>query len=287
MPITELLLGGILLGGVYALMACGLNLIFGVMRVINFAHGDILAVAALSTVSIVVGFKLPFWVAIVVVPLASAALGVLIYVAILRRIEGAPMIMSLLATYALSTIVVNIAILIWGGGYSGLPGVLGGAVRLFGVNVSISRLVSFACALGISLAVWWILEYTRFGRAVRSVSLAPELAVISGISVERVRVATFALGTAMAGLAGVLVAPAFAIDPQLGSRFIIKAFAVIIVGGMGSYPGAILAALLLGVIEVMGSYLSGAVLGSAYLYLLMLGVLLIRPRGLLGTGIRI
>jgi branched-chain amino acid transport system permease protein len=170
MPITELLVGGILLGGVYALMACGLNLIFGVMRVINFAHGDILAVAALSTVSIVVGLKLPFWVAVVVVPLASAALGVLIYVAILRRIEGAPMIMSLLATYALSTIIVNIAILIWGGGYSGLPGVLGGAVRLFGVNVSISRLVSFVCALTVSVSVWWILQYTRFGRAVRSVS---------------------------------------------------------------------------------------------------------------------
>jgi branched-chain amino acid transport system permease protein len=287
MPITELLVGGVLLGGVYALMACGLNLIFGVMRVINFAHGDILAVAALSTVSIVVGLKFPFWVALVVVPLVSAAFGVLIYVVILRRIEGAPLIMSLLATYALSTIVVNVAILIWGGGYSGLPGVLGGAVRFLGVNVSISRLVSFACALCVSVGVWWMLEYTRFGRAVRSVSQAPELAVISGISIERVRVATFALGTAMAGLAGVLVAPAFAIDPQLGSRFIIKAFAVIIVGGMGSYPGAILAALLLGVIEVVGSYFSGAVLGSAYLYLLMLGVLLIRPRGLLGAGIRI
>jgi branched-chain amino acid transport system permease protein len=221
------------------------------------------------------------------VPLACAAFGVLIYVVILRRIEGAPLIMSLLATYALSTIIVNIAILVWGGGYSGLPGVLGGSVRFLGVNVSVSRLVSFACALGVSFAVWWMLEYTRFGRAVRSVSQAPELATISGISIERVRVAVFALGTAMAGLAGVLVAPAFAIDPQLGSRFIIKAFAVIIVGGMGSYPGAILASLLLGVIEVFGSYLSGAVLGSAYLYLLMLGVLLVRPRGLLGAGIRI
>jgi branched-chain amino acid transport system permease protein len=286
MPIAELLIGGILLGGVYALMACGLNLIFGVMRVINFAHGDILAVAALSTVSIVVGFKFSFWVAVLLVPLASAGFGVLIHVLSLRRIEGAPLIMSLLATYALSTIIVNVAILIWGGGYSGLPGVLGGAVRLFGVNVSISRLVSFGCALGVSLGVWWMLEYTRFGRAVRSVSQAPELAVISGISIERVRIATFALGTAMAGLAGVLVAPAFAIDPQLGSRFIIKAFAVIIVGGMGSYPGAILAALLLGVVEVVASYFSGAVLGSAFLYLLMLAVLLIRPRGLLGAGIR-
>jgi branched-chain amino acid transport system permease protein len=160
-------------------------------------------------------------------------------------------------------------------------------VQWLGVNLSISRLVSFAVALGVSLAIWWMLERTRFGRAVRSVSQAPELAVISGISVERVRLAAFALGTAMAGLAGVLVAPAFAVDPQLGSRFIIKAFAVIIVGGMGSYPGAILAALLLGVIEVVGGYFTGAVIGSALLYLLMLAVLLVKPRGLLGAGVRV
>ncbi len=211
MPIAELLIGGILLGGVYALMACGLNLIFGVMRIINFAHGDILAVAALSTISIVVGFKLPFWVAIAIVPIGSAALGMGLFLLVLRRIEGAPLIMSLLATYALSTILVNVAILIWGGGYSGLPGVFVGAIKIFGINVSISRLVSCAVALAVSLAVWWMLERTRFGRAVRSASQAPELAVISGISIERVRFATFALGTAMAGLAGVLVAPAFAI----------------------------------------------------------------------------
>jgi branched-chain amino acid transport system permease protein len=287
MPLTELLIGGILLGGVYALMACGLNLIFGVMRVINFAHGDILAVAALSTVSIVVGFKLPFWFAVVLVPVGCALFGMLIHMFILRQIESAPMIMSLLATYALSTILVNVAILIWGGGYSGLPGVLSGSVKILGANVSVSRLVSFVCAIGVSLAVWWLLQFTRFGRAVRSASQAPELASISGIAVDRVRLATFALGSGMAGLAGVLVAPAFAIDPQLGSRFIIKAFAVIIVGGMGSYPGAILAALLLGVVEVVGSYFAGAVIGSAFLFLLMLGVLLVRPRGLLGAGVRI
>lgn len=286
MPITELLVGGLLLGGLYALMACGLNLIFGVMRVINFAHGELMAIGALSTVSLVAGYAFPFWAAVILVPILTAGVGLLMHRLVLQRLAHAPMIMTLLATYALSTILVNAAILTWGGGYRGLPGVLGGSVNLLGVNISVSRLVAFAVALGVSLAVWWVLEKTRFGRAVRSVSQAPELAEISGISIEQVRNATFALGAAMAGLAGVLMAPTFASDPQLGVRFLIKAFAVIIVGGMGSYPGAIAAALLLGIIEVMGGYLTGAVIGSALLFLLMLAVLLVRPRGLLGVGAR-
>ncbi len=286
MPVTELLVGGLMLGGLYALMACGLNLIFGVMRVINFAHGELMAVGALTTVSLVAGAALPFWVAILVVPLVTAALGVVIHETVLRRLTGAPMIMSLLATYAISTILVNASILLWGGGYQGLPGVLGGAISVLGVFVPLSRAVAFAVALGVSLVVWWVLRATRFGRAVRSVSQAPELAEISGISIGRVRSATFALGAAMAGLAGVLLAPAVASDPQMGARFLIKAFAVIIVGGMGSYPGAILAALLLGVIEVVGGYLAGAVIGSALLFLLMLAVLVVRPRGLIGVGMR-
>jgi branched-chain amino acid transport system permease protein len=286
MPITELIIGGLLLGGLYALMACGLNLIFGVMRVINFAHGELMAVGALTTVSLVGGYHLPFWVAVVAAPLLTAMIGLAIHHFVLKRLIGVPMIMSLLATYAISTILVNAAILVWGGGYRGLPGVLDGSVDLLGVHVSVSRLVAFCVALGVSFGVWWMLARTRFGRAVRSVSQAPELAEISGISIERVRNLTFALGASMAGLAGVLLAPTIASDPQLGTRFLIKAFAVIIVGGMGSYPGAIAAALLLGLVEVGGGYLTGAVIGSALLYVLMLAVLLLRPRGLLGVGMR-
>jgi branched-chain amino acid transport system permease protein len=287
MPFLELLVGGILLGGLYALMACGLNLIFGVMRVINFAHGEFLAIGALSAVSLVAGAKLPFWLALIIVPLGMALLGLALQVVIVRRLVDAPLIMSLLATYALSTILVNISIMIWGGGYQGLPGVFGGSVRLIGVDVSVSRLVAFLVAMGVSLAVWWFLRATRFGRAIRSVAQAPELATISGISVERVRNFTFALGAGMAGLAGVLMAPTFASDAQLGSRFLIKAFAVIIVGGMGSYPGAILAAMLLGILEVFGGFWFGQVVGSALLYIVMLGVLLARPSGLLGVKVRL
>lgn len=287
MPVLELLVGGVLLGGLYALMACGLNLIFGVMRVVNFAHGEFMAVGALTTVSLVAGMHLPFVAALVIVPVLTAALGLAFQLVILRRLVDGPAIMSLLATFAFSTILVNLSILIWGGGYRGLPEVLGGSVQMLGVNVSLSRLVAFAGAMAVSLAVWWFLSATRFGRAIRSVAQAPELATISGISIDRMRTFTFALGSAMAGLAGVLLAPAFASDPQLGSRFLIKAFAVIIVGGMGSYPGAMLAAILLGIVEVFGSYVVGPVIGSALLFLIMLAALLVRPRGLLGVGMRI
>jgi branched-chain amino acid transport system permease protein len=287
LPFLELLVGGILLGGLYALMACGLNLIFGVMRVINFAHGEFLAIGALSAVSLTVGFKLPFWLALIIVPIGMALLGLVLQTVVVRRLVDGPLIMSLLATYAVSTILVNVAILVWGGGYQGLPGVLSGSIRLIGLDISLSRLVAFGVAMAASLGVWWFLQSTRTGRAIRSVAQAPELAIISGISIERVRNITFALGAAMAGLAGVLMAPAFAADPQLGARFLIKAFAVIIVGGMGSYPGAMIAAILLGIIEVFGGYLFGQVIGSAILYLFMLAMLLARPRGLLGVGVRV
>jgi branched-chain amino acid transport system permease protein len=286
MPFSELLVAGILLGGLYALMACGLNLVFGVMRVINFAHGDLLAVGALTTVSLVAGLHLPYLVALIVVPLLTAAIGLAMQWLVIRRIMEGPLIMSLLATFALSTIVVNISILIWGGGFRGLPTVLGGSVSLLGMDVPLSRLVSFAVAMTATLGVWWFLQSARFGKAIRAVSQAPELAVISGISIDQVRNVTFALGAAMAGLAGVLLAPMFASDAQLGARFGIKAFAVIIVGGMGSYPGAMLAALFMGLLEVFAGYLYGQVLGAAAMFLAMLIVLIVRPRGIFGIGAR-
>ncbi|MGE0718152.1 MAG: branched-chain amino acid ABC transporter permease [Alphaproteobacteria bacterium] len=283
---AELVVNGILLGGLYALMACGLNLIFGVMKVINFAHGEFLAIGALSTVWLVVGLQLPFWVALVLVPIGMGALGVVVQTTLIRRVADGPMIMSLLLTYALSTILVNVAILIWGGGFRGLPGVLGGSFDIMGLHLSRARLLAFAVAMAASIGVWVFLNTHIIGKAIRAVSQEPEIATISGISVEWVRNLTFGLGAAMAGAAGVLIAPMFASEAQLGVRFLIKAFAVIIIGGMGSYTGAMAAAIFLGVVEVVGGYWLGQIFGTALLYGLMLAVLLVRPRGLLGIGAR-
>lgn len=284
MPHFELLVSGILLGGVYALIACGLNLIFGVMRVINFAHGDLLAIGALTTVSLVLSFDIPYIVALFIVPILTACIGLLMQRLVIRKIIDGPMIMSLLATFAMSMIVVNVGLLIWGGGFHGLSTVLSGSVPFMGLNIPLARLVSFFIAMGAALAIWWFLRSTRFGKAIRAVSQAAELAIVSGISVDRVRYVTFALGAGMAGLAGVLLAPMFAVDAQLGVRFGIKAFAVIIIGGMGSYPGAMLGALLIGVLEVYAGYMYGQVMATAIVFLVMLIVLVIRPKGLFGIG---
>ena len=175
---------------------------------------------------------------------------------------------------------------IYGGGFKGIPGLLTGSVKFAGVGLSEARLVAFAVAIGVSLAVLVFLRKSLFGKAIRAVSQEPEIASISGISVASVRNATFALGAAMAGLAGVLLAPIYAADPQMGSRFLIKVFAVVVVGGMGSYGGAIAGALLLGVVEVLGGYSLGQMAGSAAVYLVMIAVLLVRPRGLFGVGVR-
>ncbi|MGE4368983.1 MAG: branched-chain amino acid ABC transporter permease [Burkholderiaceae bacterium] len=284
MPHFELLVSGILLGGVYALIACGLNLIFGVMRVINFAHGDLLAIGALTTVSLVLSFDIPYIVALFLVPILTACIGLLMQKLVIRKIIDGPMIMSLLATFAMSMILVNVGLLIWGGGFHGLSTVLSGSVPFMGLDIPLARLVSFFIAMGAALVIWWFLQSTRFGKAIRAVSQAAELAIVSGISIAKVRYVTFALGAGMAGLAGVLMAPMFAVDAQLGVRFGIKAFAVIIIGGMGSYPGAMLGALLIGVLEVYAGYMYGQVLGTAIVFLVMLIVLVIRPKGLFGIG---
>lgn len=191
--------------------------------------------------------------------------------------------MSLLLTYTASTVFVNAGLLIWGGGYQGMPGAFSGAGRLAGLNLSQARLVAFAIALALTALVYAFLARSMLDKAIRAVSEHAEIATISGIAAARIRDLTFALGGAITGAAGVLLAPMFASDPQMGARFVIKAFVGIIVGGMGSYLGAFIGALLIGVVEVVGGYLLGQTFATAVLYLVMIAFLLARPAGLLGV----
>ncbi len=283
---AELCVNGVLLGGIYALMACGLNLIFGVMRVINFAHGEFLSFGALVGVSLVIGLGVPFLAAVVIAAAAIGLFGYAMQATLVERVVDGPPIMSLLLTYSASTVLVNAGLLIWGGGYQGMPGVFSGFVSLGPMNLSQARLVAFTVALALTGFVYAFLTKSMLGKAIRAVSEQPEIATVSGIAAPQIRYLTFGLGGLMAGAAGVLLAPMFASDPQMGARFVIKAFTVIVVGGLGSYLGAFVGALTIGVVEVVGGYLVGQTFATALLYLLMIAFLLVRPSGLFGVGIR-
>ncbi len=282
---AELIVNGVLLGGIYALMACGLNLIFGVMRVINFAHGEFLAFGALLGVSLVIGSGVPFLLALVLVGVALGAFGYLMQAVLVERVVDGPPIMSLLLTYSASTVFVNAGLLVWGGGYQGMPGVFSGSIPLAGLNLSQARVMAFAMAFALTGLVYLFLSRSMLGKAIRAVSEQAEIAIVSGIAAARIRYLTFGLGGMMAGAAGVLLAPMFASDAQMGARFVIKAFTVIVVGGMGSYLGAFVGALMIGVVEVAGGYLLGQTFATALLYLLMIAFLLFKPSGLFGVRV--
>jgi ABC-type branched-subunit amino acid transport system permease subunit len=269
---------------IYAIYAVSLNVLLGYAGQLSVAHAAFGAVGGYMAAYLGVNHAWSFLPGLLVGGAAAGVVGVLASLPAMYL----DVRFVILLTLALSTAIIAVV---------GAIPALGGATGLtslpfpsvFGHTLATpSQFFTFALILGlIVLAVCWRMVNSPFGRVLRGVR-EDELATRGvGKNIVYYKVTVFGATAAMAGLAGVLMAPTFASDPQLGARFLIKAFAVIIVGGMGSYPGAIAAALLLGVIEVVGSYFAGAVIGSAFLFLLMLAVLLVRPRGLLGAGVRV
>lgn len=280
---VQLLIGGILLGGIYALLAVGLNLIFGVMRVVNFAHGEFLMIGAMITAWLAAVSGMHPLIGLLVAVAIMLPLGMILQRFVIERLVSVPPVMSLLVTYGLSIILVNIALLVWGGASIAIPTATPEAIELGFVSLPEARVVPFVIAMTATAAVFLFLRYHSFGKALRSVSQDQSLAAFCGINARRVRIVTFAIGAALAGIAGALLAPIFTADFQMGERFLIKAFAIVIIGGLGSFPGALLGGLLIGIVEVTGGFLIAPTAANAVIFLVMIIVLLFRPQGLLGT----
>lgn len=280
---VELIVSGLLLGGIYALLAVGLNLIFGVMRVVNFAHGELLMLGAMATawLSLVHGVH-PF-IGLVGVSIVIYLFGDVVQRLLIERLVEGPPVMSLLATFGLSILLVNLGLLIWGGSFLSLPGFLTGTVVIGELVLPHGRLVPFVIAMTLTFGVYLFLKKHSLGKAMRAVSQRAEMAEVCGIDAAKVRRFTFAVGSAMAAVAGALLVPIFAVDFQMGERFVLKAFSIVIIGGLGSYSGAFIGALLVGIVEVAGGYVTSASSAEAMIYALMIAVLLVRPQGLLGT----
>jgi branched-chain amino acid transport system permease protein len=282
---AQSLVSGALTGSLYAMIGVGLTVIFGVMRIINLAHGEMVMLGMFGAYW---GQRLwrldPFLSLLLWAPVAFVA-GMAIYRLLLRKIVPGGELNTLLYTAGLSLLLANVALLAWSGDYRTISLSYGDQpLRPLGISVPVPLLVAFALAVAITSALWAFLNRTDLGRAVRATSQDADAAILMGVDVERVAVLTFGLGTALAAAAGVLLAPSLYLYPTVGELLLVKCFVIVVLGGLGSVPGAIAGGLLLGVVESLGAVYVSATYKDGIGFVLFLAILLYRPAGLFGVG---
>lgn len=282
--LMEQLVNGLVLGGYYLLIALGLSLIFSVGGVVNLAHGAFYALGAY--VSIEIAKYLGFGAAAAVSPVCVGLLGILFERFILRRFYRADPILSLLVTFGLSMVAEQLIRIIWGAAPipAALPRELKGPVIVGDFLFSKYRLLLLAIVALVLVGIWYLLQRTAFGRVVRAGIQKPEMVATLGIRLQPYMTSIVALGVGMAALGGALFAPIAVVHPAMGAEIITVAFVVVVIGGLGSFWGVVLAALLVGVVRGITIHFVPAA-GEASMYVLMFLILMFRPRGLLGERI--
>jgi len=278
-------LSGILVGGVYALIGVGLTMIFGVMRVINFAHGDLLMVGMYLTWGLFTWLGLDPYVSLLITAPAMVVFGALLQKVFINRVLNALPQNQILLTIGLGLIMSNGMMLVFTSDYRILTtSYSSSSFMLGGISVSQPLLYSFLVTVLITVALFLFLQRTDTGQAIRATAQDREAAQLMGINVTRMSVLAFGLGTALAGTAGALLAPTYYIFPQVGGPFTLKAFVVVVLGGMGSVVGATLGGVLIGLTESLAAVYVASGLKELVVYVAFLLVLLFKPSGLLGKS---
>jgi len=279
------IISGILIGGVYALIGIGLTIIFGVMRVINFAHGDIMMIGMYLTYNLftLAGID-PFASVLITIPLMFLFGGFMQKVFINRVLNSLPQ-NQILLTIGLGIIMSNTMMLIYTSDYKILTtSYSSSSVNILGISVSEPLFISFIITAAITLMLYWFLLKTDTGQAIRATAQDREAAQLMGINVKKMSIIAFGLGSALAGTAGALIAPTYYIFPQIGSTFTLKAFVITVLGGMGSIVGATLGGVIIGVAESVSAVYISSGWKDVVVFVLFLLVLLFKPAGLMGKS---
>lgn len=282
MTVIQVAINGVLLGGLYLLMAQGLNLIFGVMRIVNFAHGAVIVLAGLMVYSLSSDAGLNPFVGLPLVFLAMFAFGLATERLLIEQVRGTGTqreLLTLLVTYGLSFILINVGQKVWASDFRSVP-YLQGSWSVGEFRFVQSLVVGAALAVLLSVTLYWWLNSTRSGKSLRATSQTPVGAEACGIDTRRMRMVAFALGTGLAGAAGMLVILVRPVAPQLGNELTIICFVVIALGGLGDYVGAALGAVVLGLATTFAGYALSATAQSAVPYVLLILIMLLRPQGL-------
>lgn len=281
--LLQQLVNGILIGLVYSLLAIGLTLIWGVMNVLNFAHGEFLMIGMFSS----------YWLYTLagVDPLFSAPinavalflLGMFIYRYIISKVMQGPPLAQLVVTFGVSIFLANFAALIWTPNFRSIDHtLLSGTWDLSGIKLSIPKLVTSVGSVITSFAVFWFLRNTRTGKAILAVEMDREAAMIMGINTDRINSLSFGIGSALVGVAGALLATHYYIYPFVGGTFGLTCFCIVALGGFGSIEGAFIAGILVGVVQTLGGYIFNPAYKLAIVFAMYLITVWIRPQGLRG-----
>jgi branched-chain amino acid transport system permease protein len=279
--LVQALLNGFGLAMVYVLVALGLTLIFSILEIINFAHGEFYMLGGYVTYYLFAVFGLHYVATLVLAILAVGLAGVVAERLIFRYLRGKTL-NAFIVSLGLLWVMQASAQLSFGVLDKPVPSAFSGIVRAFGLVMSVERLVVSLSAVVLIVALYLFLRWSRPGRAMRAVAQDADAAALQGVDIELVSALGFGIGCALAGGAGGLLAPVFAVSPAMGALPVVKAFIIIIIGGMGSLPGAVVGGLLLGSVEGLGSLFFGSAAVNVLGFLVVILVLLVRPRGLFG-----
>ena len=281
--LIQVIAGGLLLGAVYALFSSGLTLVWGMMNIINFAHGDFVMLGMYVAFVVWTVFGAGPWAGAPAAVLVLATLGIVVYFGLIREIMKGPMLAQILGTFGLA-LLLRYSVFWWfGANFLSLPGnLVGGTFDIMGLRIQAPRLLAGVAALLVTYGLHLLLTRTSLGSKMLAVAEDSTAAQLMGIRPDTMQAVAWAIAAGATGLAGALIATFFYIGPTVGETLGIVAFVTVSLGGFGSIPGALIAGLLIGVIESLSAYLLGPIYKDMVVYALFLGFLWFRPQGLLG-----
>lgn len=282
--LAQQVFNGLVQGGFYALLALGLSIIFGMLRIVNFAHGVMYMLGAFVAYYGALFFHLSFFEALIVAPIVVGAFGYLLEVLLLRRLYGLDPLYNLLFTFALVLMIEDAMRLAAGalGSPYETPALLAGTTNVGSLEYPTYRLFVIVVCLVVCAAVYFVIERTMLGARIRAATENPALTTAFGINTRRLVSGVFACGVALAALAGVLNAPNTNVTPTMGDGIIIQTFAIVVIGGLGSILGSVVTGFIIGVVAALGAVFFPPI-ANTLIFILMVIVLLVRPAGLFGT----
>jgi branched-chain amino acid transport system permease protein len=284
--VLQQLINGLIIGATYGLMAVGLTMIFGMMDVINFAHGELYMLGGVFSYFLTVSLGLPYFFSLALSVILVMAVGLVFDQLVLRRLRGEPVLITILVTIGLSIFLQSVVVLLWGPSPASIPTPFSAKpIQVIGISLTQMKLFIAVVTCGVIIALHMMIRKTGLGRMMRAAFQDPDAAAIVGIDINRIYAINFALGSGLAGLAGGLLGSLFIVYPNMGLIAIVKAFLIVIMGGMGNFMGAIFGGLLLGVVESMAAGFISSGYKDLFGLVIVMVLLIIKPYGLFGRKV--